>query len=220
LLGAVSGDLPLSAGSVELDGAPITSWSASELAMRRAVLPQHAVVSFPFTVAQVVQMGRAPWSRTDRAADDEAEVAAALAATDVGAFVRRSFTALSGGEQARVMLSRVLAQRAQLLVLDEPTAALDLHHQEVVLATARERAATGDGVLVVLHDIGSAGVCADRVALLSEGRIVACGPPAEVLAPERLSEVYRHEVDVIPHPVTGELLVLPRRDWIGRRLVR
>ena len=118
------------------------------------------------------------------------------------------------------MLARVLAQEAQLVVLDEPTAALDLHHQEVVLATARARAAAGDGVLVVLHDIGSAGVCADRVALLSEGRIVACGPPAEVLAPERLSEVYRHEVDVLAHPVTGELLVLPRRDWIGRPSVQ
>ena len=216
LLAALSGDLPTAAGAIELDGTPITRWSPSELAMRRAVLPQQAVVSFPFTVGQVVGMGRAPWAGTARADDDEREIADALAATDVAAFERRSFTALSGGEQARVMLARVLAQRAQLLVLDEPTAALDLHHQEAVLEIARARAQAGDGVLVVLHDIGSAGVVADRVALLAAGRVVACGPPGEVLLPEVLSRVYRHDVDVFPHPVTGELLVLPRRDWIAR----
>ena len=215
LLAALAGDLPIAAGAVELDGEPLGAWSPTELAMRRAVLPQHPIVTFPFTVGQIVRMGRAPWAATPRAADDPAEVTAALAATDVGAFRSRVFTTLSGGEQARVMLARVLAQRAQLLVLDEPTAALDLHHQEVVLETARARAAAGDGVLVVLHDLGSAGACADRVALLSAGRIVACGPPEEVLVADALSEVYRHEVDVLTHPVTGELLVLPRRGWIG-----
>jgi len=215
LLAALSGDLPVAAGAVELDGAPLGGWSPTELAMRRAVLPQHPVVTFPFTVGQIVRMGRAPWGTTPRAADDPAEVRAALASTDVTALRARVFTTLSGGEQARVMLARVLAQHTQLLVLDEPTAALDLHHQEVVLETARARAVAGDGVLVVLHDLGSAGACADRVALLSEGRIVACGPPQEVLVAGVLSEVYRHEVDVLTHPTTGELLVLPRRGWIG-----
>ena len=218
LLAALAGDLPLDAGAVELDGAAIASWSPAELAMRRAVLPQHAVVTFPFTVGQVVRMGRAPWTGTERADDDDREIASALRATDVAELASRPFTALSGGEQARVMLARVLAQRAQLLVLDEPTAALDLHHQEVVLAIARERAAAGDGVLVVLHDVGSAGVCADRVALLCDSRLVACGPPGEVLVPALLSEVYRHEVEVLAHPVTGELLVLPRRSWTTNAL--
>jgi iron complex transport system ATP-binding protein len=213
MLGALVRDLPLAGGTVALDGEPLGSWTSTELAMRRAVLPQHPVVTFPFTVGQIVRMGRAPWVGTAQADDDDREVADALDATDVATFRDRAFTALSGGEQARVMLARVLAQRAQLVVLDEPTASLDLHHQEVVLETARQRAAAGDGVLVVLHDLGSAAACADRVALLSEGRIVACGPPEQVLVPGVLTEVYRHDVEVLAHPVTGELLVLPRRAW-------
>jgi len=213
LLAALAGDLPLAAGAVTLDGAPLETWTPTERAMRRAVLPQHPIVTFPFTVGQVVRMGRAPWATTARADDDDREIAAALAATDVAGFRRRPYTSLSGGEAARVMLARVLAQRAALLVLDEPTAALDIHHQEVVLETVRAHAAAGGGVLVVLHDLGSAGACADRVALLNAGRVAAVGPPTEVLAPELLSRVYAHDVEVIAHPRTGELIVLPRRGW-------
>jgi heme transport system ATP-binding protein len=214
LLAALAGDLPLTAGTVALDGAPLHTWTSTERAMRRAVLPQHAVVTFPFTVGQIVRMGRAPWATTERADDDDREIATALDATDVRPFRTRSFTSLSGGEQARVMLARVLAQRAPLLVLDEPTAALDLHHQEAVLETLRRRAGAGEGVLVVLHDLGAAGACADRVALLRDGRVAASGPPSEVLVPDLLSDVYAHDVEVIEHPRTGELLVLPRRSWL------
>ncbi len=215
LLAALARDLPIVTGSVALDGKPVGEWTHTELAMRRAVLPQHPVVTFPFTVGQIVEMGRAPWVGSAREDDDAREIATALAATDVGGFRHRAYVSLSGGEQARVMLARVLAQRAQLLLLDEPTAALDLHHQEVVLATTRARARAGDGVLVVLHDLGSAAACADRVAVMSGGRIVACGPPGDVLVPGLLSEVYRHDVEVLRHPGTGELLVLPRRAWLG-----
>lgn len=213
LLAALAGDLPLARGSVALDGAPLESWTPAERAMRRAVLPQHPVVTFPFTVGQVVRMGRAPWTGTPRAADDDRAIDDALAATDVAGFRRRPYTTLSGGEQARVMIARVLAQATPLLVLDEPTAALDLHHHETVLTIVRERAAMGQCVLVVLHDLGSAAACADRVALLAAGRIAACGPPDEVLTPERLSTVYGHAVEVLRHPATGELIVLPRRGW-------
>ncbi|MET0420620.1 MAG: heme ABC transporter ATP-binding protein [Acidimicrobiia bacterium] len=211
LLAALCGDLEVGAGAVELDGQPLSSWTHAELAMRRAVLPQAPVVTFPFTVHQIVSMGRAPWNATELDVDDDEAVHDALVATDTLAFAHRAYAALSGGERARVMLARVLAQRSQLLVLDEPTAALDLHHQEVVLDLARARADAGDGVIVVLHDLGSAGACADRVAVLSDGRVVACGPPAGVLTPERLSEVYAHGVEVIAHPRTGALLVLPQR---------
>jgi iron complex transport system ATP-binding protein len=216
LLAALARDLPLTAGAVTLDGAPLHGWTPTELAMRRSVLPQHPIVTFPFTVGQIVRMGRAPWAGTEHAADDDRAVVAALDETDVRLFRRRQYTSLSGGEQARVMLARVLAQHTQLLLLDEPTAALDLHHQEMVLETIRSRATAGDAVLVVLHDLGSAGACADRIALLSEGHLAACGPPSDVLDPGLLSEVYRHDVEVITHPATGELLVLPRRGWLGR----
>ncbi|KOG72520.1 hemin ABC transporter ATP-binding protein, partial [Streptomyces varsoviensis] len=106
-------------------------------------------------------------------------------------FAERPFSALSGGERARVALARVLAQRAPLLLLDEPTAALDLRHQELVLRVCRERAAAGDAVVVVLHDLGLAGAYADRVAVLHEGRIAADGPPERVFDAALLTRVYR-----------------------------
>jgi iron complex transport system ATP-binding protein len=156
-------------------------------------------------------MGRAPWAGTPAEDDDEALVAAALADADVAALVGRRFPTLSGGERARVALARVLAQDTQLLLLDEPTAALDLHHQEHVLGVARARVAAGHGAVVVLHDLGLATAYADRVVILAEGRVVAEGPPAEVCTADLLSEVYRHDVEVLPHPVTGAVIVVPRR---------
>lgn len=212
LLAALSADLPAASGAVRIDGRPVGDWSAPELALRRAVLPQSAALSFPFPVEDVVRMGRAPWAGTPLAEADDEAVAAAMAATEVSAFAARSFSALSGGERARVALARVLAQRAPLLLLDEPTAALDLRHQELVLRICRERAAAGDGVVVVLHDLGLAAAYADRVAVLHEGRIAVDGPPAEVFEDELLSRVYRQPVEVLPHPRTGAPLVVPVRD--------
>ncbi|MEV0635850.1 heme ABC transporter ATP-binding protein [Streptomyces sp. NPDC050619] len=226
LLGALAADLPPAAGVVRIHGRPATEWSAPELALRRAVLPQSATLSFPFPVEEVVRMGRAPWAALgptddDPTDDDPADndptdhdlaVAEAMAATEVTAFALRPFSSLSGGERARVALARVLAQRAPLLLLDEPTAALDLKHQELVLRVCRERARAGDAVVVVLHDLGLAAAYAHRVAILHAGRVVADGPPAEVFSDRLLTEVYDQPVEVLPHPRTGEVLVTPRRD--------
>ncbi|WP_206502144.1 heme ABC transporter ATP-binding protein [Streptomyces chrestomyceticus] len=212
LLAALAVDLPATTGEVRIDGRPAIAWTAPELALRRAVLPQAAALSFPFTVADVVRMGRAPWAGTPREDEDEAAVAEAMAATEVTGFAGRPFAALSGGERARVALARVLAQRAPLLLLDEPTAALDLRHQELVLRICRERAAAGAAVAVVLHDLGLAAAYADRAALLHDGRIAAQGPPGEVFGAELLSRVYRQRVEVIGHPRTGVPLVMPLRD--------
>ncbi|WP_333744481.1 heme ABC transporter ATP-binding protein [Streptomyces ardesiacus] len=211
LLGALAADVPVAGGVVRVHGRPAPRWSAAELALRRAVLPQAASLSFPFAVEEVVRMGRAPWAGGDREGEDEAAVAEAMARTGVTGFAGRPFSALSGGERARVALARVLAQRAPLLLLDEPTAALDLRHQELVLRLCRERARAGDAVVVVLHDLALAAAYADRVAVLRAGRIAADGPPAEVFAEELLSEVYEQPVEVFPHPRTGALLVVPRR---------
>ncbi len=211
LLGALSGDLPASAGEVAVDGRPVGEWGHVEMARRRSVLPQQVSVSFPFRVIDVVRMGRAPWLGTELEAEDDEAVADALARTDVLALAGRRVPTLSGGERARVALARVLAQRAQLMLLDEPTAALDVHHQELVFEVARDRVEQGDGVVVVVHDLGLAAAHADRVAIVADGRLVAVGSPAEVMNPDALSAVYHHDIEVIAHPETGELLVLPRR---------
>ncbi|QKZ21978.1 heme ABC transporter ATP-binding protein [Streptomyces chartreusis] len=210
LLGALAADLPAAEGVVRIHGRPATEWTAPELALRRAVLPQSATLSFPFTVEDVVRMGRAPHAASP--AEDDLAVAAAMAATEVSDFAVRPFSALSGGERARVALARVLAQRTPLLLLDEPTAALDLKHQELVLRVCRERARAGDAVVVVLHDLGLAAAYAHRVAILRAGRVAADGPPAEVFSERLLSEVYDQPVEVLSHPRTGELLVNPRRN--------
>jgi iron complex transport system ATP-binding protein len=214
LLGALAADLRAASGVVRIHGRPAPEWSAPELALRRAVLPQSATLSFPFTVEEVVRMGRAPWAGASRE-DDDVAVARAMAATEVDEFAPRPFSALSGGERARVAFARVLAQRAPLLLLDEPTAALDLRHQELVLRVCRARAHAGDAVVVVLHDLGLAAAYAHRVAILCAGRVAADGPPAEVFTGGLLSEVYRQPVEVFPHPRTGAVLVTPERGAVN-----
>ncbi|MCC5951408.1 MAG: heme ABC transporter ATP-binding protein [Acidimicrobiia bacterium] len=211
LLAALSGDLPLAEGEVTVGGRPLGACDALDVARRRAVLPQHAAVSFGFTVADVVRMGRAPWARTPAAADDDPAVASAMALAEVDHLANRSVLTLSGGERARVALARVLAQRTQLLLLDEPTAALDVHHQELVLDVVTSQAASGCGVVVVVHDLSMAAAMADRVVVLAAGRVAASGTPEQVMDSTLLSSVWHHDLEVVAHPRTGELLVLPCR---------
>ena len=211
LLAALAGDVALRDGGIELAGKPLSHWRPAELALRRAVLLQAVHLSFPFTVLDVVRMGRAPWSNTAAADRDDELVAAAMSATDVTAFSGRKFSALSGGEKARVALARVLAQDTGVLMLDEPTAALDLRHQELVLQVARRRAQAGHAVVIVLHDLNLAAGYADTVAVLESGTIAALGDPGEVLTAELLSRVYQYGIDVIRHPGTGRGIIVPRR---------
>jgi iron complex transport system ATP-binding protein len=211
LFGVIAGDVRATSGTALLDERAIGDYSARELARLRAVLLQQNAVTFPFTVAQVVEMGRAPWARISDEEQDAAAIARALADADIAALAARAIPSLSGGERARVALARVLAQGTDILLLDEPTAALDLKHQEDVLAVARRRAREGAAVAVVLHDLNAAMSSADRVTLLADGRVVATGTPAAVLTAERIEAVYAQPVDVFPHPVTGVPLVTPRR---------
>lgn len=212
LLAALAGDQPVATGAVELDGRPLAQWSPAQMARRRAVLPQQHTVGFSFTARQVVRMGRAPWQRTDLAADDERRIEECLDICDVRHLADRPFSVLSGGERARVALARVLAQSTETILLDEPTAALDLGHQEDVMQIARDRALGGAAVVVVLHDLGLAAAYADRICILDDGRAVADGAPTDVLTEDLLTRVYGHPVEVFEHPRSGATLVLPRRD--------
>lgn len=210
LLGLLAADLHPSAGRVEILGRDAQSWRPRDLAVHRSVLLQANEVSFAFSVADVVEMGRSPWLGRSDAEDDQRAVENAVERADIGHLLDRPFTALSGGEKARVSLARVLAQDTEVVLLDEPTAALDLRHQEEVMVVARELADRGRAVVVVLHDLSVAAAYADRVAVVDAGRLVAHGRPHEVLTPERVEATYGIAVHVVRTP-DGHLSVIPQR---------
>ncbi|WP_312173514.1 ATP-binding cassette domain-containing protein, partial [Microbacterium sp.] len=177
LLGALIGDVEPAAGRVSLLGTAIDEIAPRERARLRSVLLQHNDVSFPFTVEEVVEMGRAPWRGHDLEGDDAAIVSAALVDAQVAHLAQRPLSHLSGGERARAALARTLAQATPVLVLDEPTAALDVRHQERVLRRARAHADAGGAALIVLHDLNLAAAHADRIAVLHDGRLRVCDVP-------------------------------------------
>lgn len=203
LLSVLAGDLVPVSGEVAIDGDPLRRIAPRELALRRSVLAQRHQVAFGFTALEVVEMGRAPHRSAGAAL-----VSATLSRLDIGHLAHRPFRSLSGGEQARVALARVLVQDTPVLLLDEPTAALDLRHQELVMTIAREQADMGRTVAVVVHDLNLAAAHADRIILVADGRIGADGVPGEVLRAELLEAAYGICVTVVEHPVRRCPLVL------------
>lgn len=207
LMQLLAGDRVPTSGSITLDGRPISGYKPHELALRRAVLPQHSLLQFAFTVREVVEMGRAP--HEDSREELYAVVNQALAATEMIPYADRVYPSLSGGEQARAHLSRVLAQQTPLLLLDEPTASLDLRHQQHVMDIARDVAAGGGTVIAVVHDLNLAASSADRIVLLHRGYVVADGSPWDVMQNGLLSDVYQCEIAVTRHPLRDCPLVMP-----------
>ncbi|WP_420111807.1 heme ABC transporter ATP-binding protein [Pseudactinotalea sp.] len=190
LLGVLSGDLTPQSGQVSIDGVPLHSLPPARLARMRAVQMQESRIAFAFTTQEVVEMGRAPWRRTSSVAEDDAVVAAAIVDTEIAPLVEQRYPTLSGGEKARTGFARVLAQTTPVVLLDEPTAALDIRHQEATLRRARRAAREGAAVVVVLHDLSLAAAYADRMVLLADGRVRADGTPREVCQDELLTAVY------------------------------
>lgn len=209
LLRALTGEI-CHTGTIRLGGRDLSGMAPHELAGMRGVLPQATPLSFPFTVSEVVGLGRP-------AARDPVPIRHALAEVGLGDYGARFYQELSGGEQQRVQLARVLLQvrdpsgpdGPRWLFLDEPVSALDIAHQMQVIRIARDHARAGGGVLAVMHDLNLTALFADRVLVLKAGRVLADGPVSQIITAETLSRAYGCEVTVGRHPQTDLPVVLP-----------
>jgi iron complex transport system ATP-binding protein len=213
LLALLAGTRRPRAGTITVAGRPIGSWERRALACRVAVVPQETEVAFPYTVAEMVLMGRAP-HRPPLGLEGPRDVAIAervMAETGILDLAGRRITALSGGERQRVIVARALAQEPEILLLDEPTTHLDIRHAveilDLVAAASRSRGVT---VVAVLHDLTSAALWFDRLVFLRDGAIVADGPPRTTITAETIARVYDAEVRV-DVDAEGVPAVRPRR---------
>ena len=210
LLNLLAGDLRPTAGDVLLNGVDASNALPGDLALLRSMLTQREPIEIPYTAAQVVQIGRFPHRRdqNNNASRDAAAVADAMESTGTTQFATRTYATLSGGEQTRVSLARVLAQDTPIVFLDEPTTALDVAHQERVMSEAVRVSRQQRAVVVVLHDLNAAATHADRIMLMNQGTVVAHGYPRDVLRQDLLSTVYSQPMVVVDHPFRDCPLVL------------
>ncbi|MGQ7843661.1 heme ABC transporter ATP-binding protein [Granulosicoccus sp. 3-233] len=209
ILKLMSGEVACDSGCCLLAGQDMSSMSPLALARRRAVLPQQSELAFGFQVHEVVMMGRSVHRGCGHRLDQEV-VDWAMLKTGVSDLAEQDYLSLSGGERQRVHLARVLAQigpdargstSSAFLLLDEPTAALDLAHQHQVLSLARQLASEMRiGVLTILHDLNLAALYANRIALMKQGRVVGVGLPQEILTPQRIQQVFDTKASVMAHP--------------------
>jgi iron complex transport system ATP-binding protein len=214
LLRALAGLVP-SGGTIRVGGDALSSLPLRERARRFAYLPQGHVVHWPLPARDIVALGRYPHGATDPArltAGDTEAVLRAMQATDVVDFSERLVTELSGGERSRVALARVLAVEAPVILADEPTASLDPRHQIDVMKNLRAAADKSALVIVVTHDLGLAARFADTVLVLSEGRLVSQGKPAEALSEQVMADVFR--ISAYRAEYQREAVIVP---WAGIR---
>jgi iron complex transport system ATP-binding protein len=213
LLKLLSGELQPAQGHVLVKGKGASGYHPRALAAHRAVLAQSITLTFPFTVEEVVRMGAG-----DRMTASVArEVEEALRAVDLAGYRHRIMTTLSGGEQQRAHFARILVQLAfgeaehgpGILLLDEPTAGLDLRHQLDLLRLARDKAAKGTAVIAVLHDLNLATLFASRIVMLNRGRIATDGSAADTITDEWLERVFKVSTAVGRVPASGVPFVLP-----------
>jgi len=212
LIRVVTGVIRPASGHVTIAGRDIERLRQVELARLIAVVPQEPALPPAFNALACVLMGRTPHLRLlqNEGARDLEAARRAMLATNTWSLADRLLGELSGGERQRVVVARALAQETPILLLDEPTAHLDLGHQASVLDLMRRIARDeGKAVLAVVHDLTLAARYCDRMVMLQNGSVVATGTPGEVLTPVRLREVYGLAVEVFPHPTTGRPVVAP-----------
>jgi len=212
LLKMLSGPLTPTAGTIHLDGRPLNAWPRRALARHVALVPQETHAPFDFTVLDIVLMGRFPHLGAF-ALEGPADLAIArqaLESTGTAEFEARSFSTLSGGEKQRVVIASALAQAPELLLLDEPTASLDIGHQLDIQTLLRELNVTR-GVTMVLstHDLNFAAALCRTLVLLRDGRVVAAGPTDQVLSTSTVRALYDVDAEVARHPLAGRLTVTP-----------
>ena len=212
LVRLLSGVLRPGGGRIMLGDRALAELSPRELARRVAVVPQETALDFPFTVLEVVLMGRAPHlGGFGFEGDRDLEAAErAMARTGVGELAGRFFHELSGGEKQRVVIARALAQEPEILLLDEPTTFLDIRHVVEIFELLCELSEThGVTLVVVLHDLNLAALYLNRLAFLKAGRVIASGDPETVLDYRTIRDVYETDVYVHRNELTGTLNVLP-----------
>lgn len=222
LLKLMSGYLRPRGGHVTVDGAAVAGLSRAALGRVLALVPQDTAVTMPFTVMEMVLLGRTPHG-SGFAFEDERDLAAARQAmerTDTLSLASRRITELSGGERQRVILARALAQEPRILLLDEPAAFLDIRHAVELYDLLADLLKEGKSVLTVLHDLNLAAMYCDRVGLLKSGRLLQLGPPAEVITYANITATYDTEVYVDTNDVTGAVNVLPLSRVYRERLRR
>jgi iron complex transport system ATP-binding protein len=214
LLKLLSGVITPHAGSVSLDGVPLSSRSRRSIARRIAVVPQETHPAFDYTALEMVLMGRHPHlGPFQLEGPRDLEIAReAMHATGTDHLAARNYMTLSGGEQQRVIIASALAQAGDVLLLDEPTASLDLGYQlEVGSLLRRLNGERGVTMVLATHDLNLAAALCDRVVLMRHGSVLAHGAPADVLTPALIRELYDVDADVHFHADAGHLVVTPVR---------
>ncbi|GGV17690.1 cobalamin/Fe3+-siderophore ABC transporter ATP-binding protein [Kitasatospora herbaricolor] len=219
LLRALGRLLKPARGAVLLDGAELARIPTRQIARRIGLLPQSPVAPEGISVADLVSRGRQPhqswWQQWS--AEDEEAVTEALLRTSTTELADRSVDELSGGQRQRAWIAMALAQGTDILLLDEPTTFLDIAHQVEVLDLVRRlNVEKGRTVVAVLHDLNQAARYADHLVAMRGGRIVAQGPPTEIVTAELVREVFGLDSVVVPDPVTGTPLVVPGAPWAGK----
>ncbi len=211
LIKGASGVLSPRSGEVIVEGQRLDEFAPAERARRISVVSQAVNLPQAFSALDVVLMGRTPYlGWFERESEQDYSIALdAMRQTETDQFADRPLGELSGGEQQRVLIARALAQAAPVMLLDEPTAHLDLRHQDQLLKLlARLTRERGLSTMIALHDLNLVSRFSDLVVLLSNGRVHSCGNPEEVLAPETLEEVYGLRIHVMTHPLNGRPLIL------------